>query len=157
MKLLFGVFVLAISVCIFGYCAATLSEAPTGFDNKTNGMVDDATHAVDQAKFDEIEPDAVPSRERGHRFESNGSQVDDYEKDQQSIDEKARMIARRSPLQDEHTRTEVEHRIDVLLHQHARQFLFSHQFADRIHDLVGDDGRQAFERFVDRYWYGPNR
>src|SRR5256885_12484423 len=55
MKLLFGVFVLAISVCIFGYCAATLSEAPTGFDNKTNGMVDDATHAVDQAKFDEIE------------------------------------------------------------------------------------------------------
>src|SRR5256885_1048474 len=55
MKLLFGVFVLAISVCIFGYCAATLSEAPTGFDNKTNGMVDDATHTADQENFDEIE------------------------------------------------------------------------------------------------------
>jgi len=55
MKLLFGVFVLAISVCVFGYCAANLPEVPTGFDNKTNGMVDDATHAVDQGKFDEIE------------------------------------------------------------------------------------------------------
>jgi len=55
MKLLFGVFALAISVCIFGYSASTLPEAPAGFDNKTNGMVDDATHAVDQAKFDEIE------------------------------------------------------------------------------------------------------
>src|SRR5437764_14100522 len=55
MKLLFGVFVLAISVCVFGYCAANLPEVPTGFDNKTNGMVDDATHAVDQGKFDEVE------------------------------------------------------------------------------------------------------
>src|SRR5260221_5701165 len=31
-------------------------DAPTGFDNKTNGMVDDATHQADQGKFDEIEP-----------------------------------------------------------------------------------------------------
>src|SRR5258706_8394844 len=30
-------------------------DAPTGFDNKTNGMVDDATHLADQAKFDEVE------------------------------------------------------------------------------------------------------
>ena len=30
-------------------------DAPTGFDNKTNGMVDDATHQADQAKFDEVE------------------------------------------------------------------------------------------------------
>ena len=30
-------------------------EAPTGFDNKTNGMVDDATHQADQTKFDEVE------------------------------------------------------------------------------------------------------
>ena len=39
----------------------TLPEAPTGFDNKTNGMVDDATHSVDQAKFDEVEqvPDGL--------------------------------------------------------------------------------------------------
>jgi CxxC motif-containing protein (DUF1111 family) len=31
------------------------SEAPTGFDNKSNGMVDDATHQADQAKFEETE------------------------------------------------------------------------------------------------------
>ena len=31
------------------------AEAPTGFDNKSNGMVDDATHQTDQGKFDEIE------------------------------------------------------------------------------------------------------
>ena len=35
--------------------APPLSEAPTGFDNKSNGMVDDATHTADQAKFEEVE------------------------------------------------------------------------------------------------------
>ena len=30
-------------------------EAPTGFDNQTNGVTDQATHEADQAKFDEIE------------------------------------------------------------------------------------------------------
>ena len=35
--------------------ALPTSEAPTGFDNKSNGMVDDATHQADQAKFDEVE------------------------------------------------------------------------------------------------------
>jgi CxxC motif-containing protein (DUF1111 family) len=30
-------------------------EAPTGFDNKSNGIVDDATHQADQVKFDEME------------------------------------------------------------------------------------------------------
>lgn len=30
-------------------------DAPTGFDNKTNGVVDDATHQADQMKFDEVE------------------------------------------------------------------------------------------------------
>ena len=30
-------------------------EAPTGFDNKSNGMADDATHQADQAKFEEVE------------------------------------------------------------------------------------------------------
>lgn len=30
-------------------------EAPTGFDNKSNGMVDDPTHQADQTKFDEVE------------------------------------------------------------------------------------------------------
>jgi CxxC motif-containing protein (DUF1111 family) len=30
-------------------------EAPTGFDNKTNGIVDDETHQADQMKFDAVE------------------------------------------------------------------------------------------------------
>jgi CxxC motif-containing protein (DUF1111 family) len=33
----------------------TAPEAPAAFDNKSNGMVEDATHRADQAKFDEIE------------------------------------------------------------------------------------------------------
>src|SRR6516225_12248146 len=32
-----------------------IREAPTGFDGKTNGMVDDATHQADQLKFEEVE------------------------------------------------------------------------------------------------------
>src|SRR6201984_1728119 len=35
--------------------AAQFPDAPTGFDNKTNGIVDDATHQADQMKFDEVE------------------------------------------------------------------------------------------------------
>ena len=31
------------------------TEAPTGFDNKSNGLTDDATHQADQAKFEEVE------------------------------------------------------------------------------------------------------
>ena len=31
------------------------SDAPTGFENKTNGIVDDETHQADQMKFDEVE------------------------------------------------------------------------------------------------------
>src|ERR1700745_3500211 len=34
---------------------AQFSDAPTGFDNKTNGVVDDATHQEDQMKFEEVE------------------------------------------------------------------------------------------------------
>src|SRR5882724_7842997 len=30
-------------------------DAPTGFDNKANGIVDDETHQADQMKFDEVE------------------------------------------------------------------------------------------------------
>lgn len=52
MKLLLSVPVLAVA---FFFFAPTLPEAPTGFDNKTNGLVDDATHAADQAKFEEVE------------------------------------------------------------------------------------------------------
>ena len=32
-----------------------LPEAPAGFDNKSNGVVDDPTHQADQVKFDEVE------------------------------------------------------------------------------------------------------
>jgi CxxC motif-containing protein (DUF1111 family) len=41
-------FVLATSV-------SPSTEAPTGFDNKSNGVADDATHLADQAKFEEVE------------------------------------------------------------------------------------------------------
>ena len=54
MKIILGVPVLAIVVYFFAF-ATPLPEAPTGFDNKTNGLVDDATHTADQAKFDEVE------------------------------------------------------------------------------------------------------
>jgi CxxC motif-containing protein (DUF1111 family) len=35
--------------------ASQFPEAPTGFDNKSNGIVDDVTHQADQMKFDEVE------------------------------------------------------------------------------------------------------
>ena len=42
--------------CLFLISADTPpSTAPTGFDNKPNGMVDEATHQADLAKFDEFE------------------------------------------------------------------------------------------------------
>src|SRR5438270_13078191 len=31
------------------------TDAPTGFDNRSNAVVDDATHQADQAKFDDTE------------------------------------------------------------------------------------------------------
>ena len=52
MKLLIGVSLLVVA---FFSLASTLPDAPTGFDNKTNGLVDDATHAADLAKFEETE------------------------------------------------------------------------------------------------------
>jgi CxxC motif-containing protein (DUF1111 family) len=53
MKLLAGVFVF-LSFGLLSF-APPVSEAPTGFDNKSNGVVDDATHTADQAKFEEVE------------------------------------------------------------------------------------------------------
>jgi CxxC motif-containing protein (DUF1111 family) len=35
--------------------AIPVPDTPTGFDNKSNGMVDDATHQADQTTFDEVE------------------------------------------------------------------------------------------------------
>jgi len=37
------------------FSVAQFPEAPTGFDGKTNGMVDDATHQADQEKFEQVE------------------------------------------------------------------------------------------------------
>ena len=52
MKLLMSLSLLMLSVFLF---ASPLPEAPSGFANKTNGMVDDATHAADLAKFEETD------------------------------------------------------------------------------------------------------
>src|SRR6266481_5922849 len=52
MKNLVGLSLLASAVFLL---APPLPEAPTGFDNKSNGLVDDPTHAADQAKFEETE------------------------------------------------------------------------------------------------------
>jgi len=52
MKLSLAVALLAVALVSAGHPS---SEAPTGFDNKSNGVVDDATHQTDQGKFDEIE------------------------------------------------------------------------------------------------------
>ncbi|HXY14529.1 MAG TPA: di-heme oxidoredictase family protein [Terriglobales bacterium] len=48
-------FVSIVALALLALAASPSSEAPTGFDNKSNGMVDDPTHQADQAKFEEIE------------------------------------------------------------------------------------------------------
>lgn len=40
---------------ILAFSAVASAQAPTGFDNKSNGLTDDATHQADQAKFEEVE------------------------------------------------------------------------------------------------------
>ena len=52
MKLLLAAVLLSVALASSG---PRDPEAPTGFDNKSNGMVDDATHQADQTKFDETE------------------------------------------------------------------------------------------------------
>jgi hypothetical protein len=52
MRILIGIPALLLGLF---FVALPLPDAPTGFDNKSNGMVDDATHTSDQAKFDEVE------------------------------------------------------------------------------------------------------
>jgi CxxC motif-containing protein (DUF1111 family) len=52
MKLFLGVSLLVLSAFFF---APAPPEAPSGVDNKSNGLVDDATHKADQVKFDEVE------------------------------------------------------------------------------------------------------
>ena len=48
LSLAFGAFLLSAP-------ASISPEAPVGFDNKSNGLTDDATHQADQAKFEEVE------------------------------------------------------------------------------------------------------
>ena len=42
-------------ILILGSAAPHSTEAPTGFDNKSNGLTDDVTHQADQTKFEEVE------------------------------------------------------------------------------------------------------
>src|ERR1700680_4769384 len=46
---------LILSGLILASSASRSTEAPTGFDNKSNGVADDATHQADQAKFEAVE------------------------------------------------------------------------------------------------------
>src|SRR4029077_2773691 len=46
---------LAVLSLILAFSASRSTEAPTGFDNKSNGVADDATHEADQMRFDEVE------------------------------------------------------------------------------------------------------
>lgn len=52
MKLLFCGLVLSLGLLAF---APAPTDAPTGFDNKSNGLVDEATHTADQNTFEEVE------------------------------------------------------------------------------------------------------
>jgi CxxC motif-containing protein (DUF1111 family) len=46
---------LILSSLILASSASRSTEAPTGFDNKSNGVTDDSTHQADQTKFEEVE------------------------------------------------------------------------------------------------------
>ena len=52
MRLLISLGVLAL---ILATAAPQLTEAPAGFDNKSNGVTDDTTHQADQKTFEEVE------------------------------------------------------------------------------------------------------
>jgi CxxC motif-containing protein (DUF1111 family) len=52
MKFLFAAAILSLAITLAG---APSSEAPAAFDGQSNGLVDQATHQADQAKFDEVE------------------------------------------------------------------------------------------------------
>ena len=46
---------LALFGLVFAAAASQSTEAPTGFDNKSNGVTNDATHDADQTTFEEVE------------------------------------------------------------------------------------------------------
>ena len=52
MRFLLSAAILSLAIVLAG---APSSDAPTGFDGQSNGLVDQATHQADQAKFDEVE------------------------------------------------------------------------------------------------------
>jgi CxxC motif-containing protein (DUF1111 family) len=54
LSLIFGL-ILALASAASPSAEAPATEAPAGFDNKSNGVADDATHQIDQAKFEEVE------------------------------------------------------------------------------------------------------
>ena len=45
----------ALGVALISASTQVPNDVPTGFDNKSNGMVDDATHQSDQTTFEEVE------------------------------------------------------------------------------------------------------
>jgi CxxC motif-containing protein (DUF1111 family) len=56
MRFLIPLAVLSFILSLFLASSASHStEAPAGFDNKSNGVADDATHQADQTKFEEVE------------------------------------------------------------------------------------------------------
>jgi hypothetical protein len=57
MRLALPLVLTAALVLALGLISATVpsNDAPAGFDNKSNGMVDDATHQADQTTFEEVE------------------------------------------------------------------------------------------------------
>ena len=52
MRILMGMASLGLTLA---YWSPQTGDAPAGFDNKSNGVVDEATHQADQAKFDGVE------------------------------------------------------------------------------------------------------
>ena len=56
MNTFIGVAAFGLSLCSTGcWAGPPPTQAPTGFDNVSNGVADDATHQADQAKFEEFE------------------------------------------------------------------------------------------------------
>src|ERR1700733_14445304 len=50
------IFIAAVALSVgLIFAAPRFPEAPTGFDNRSNGIVDDVTHQADQVKFEEVE------------------------------------------------------------------------------------------------------
>ena len=51
----FVVSLVAVALLAVAFAGLPSSDTPSGIDGKSNGIVDDATHQADQAKFEEVE------------------------------------------------------------------------------------------------------